>query len=46
MSVEVTTTVPTTTAHYAPPAGPAGNLDPERQGYRSGTVSVRLRLTI
>lgn len=43
MSVEITTTVLTTTAHFESPAGPAGNSDTERQG--SGTVSVRLRLT-
>lgn len=41
MSVEVTTTVPNTTAHFASPAGPAENSDTERQ--KTGSVSVKLR---
>lgn len=41
LSVEVTTTVPNTTTHFASPAGPAGNSDTERQ--KTSNVYVKLR---
>nr|XP_034304155.1 hemicentin-1 isoform X3 [Crassostrea gigas] len=40
LHVEVTTTVPNTTTHFASPAGPAGNSDTERQKTNDDGLSM------